>query len=178
MFCAAKKYLIESLVAGGNIFFMAKHLEIERKFLIETLPLGWKRQPHMRIVQGYFPITSRELEIRLRRIGPKLFITIKNGRGHSRQEEEIELRKEQFVPLWPLTRSARIAKTRYRIPFSGRTIEMDVYERRHRGLVTADVEFDSIRQSKLFEPPEWFGREITGHRKYANETLARRGRLP
>ncbi len=157
---------------------MSKHLEIERKFLIDAPPAGWKRRPHTKIVQGYFPITSNQLEIRLRRLGAKFFLTIKNGRGHSRQEEEIKLRKEQFDSLWPLTRGARIAKTRYRLPFSGHTIEMDVYEGRHRGLITADVEFDSARQSNLFEPPDWFGGEITGHRRYANERLARRGGLP
>ena len=54
-----------------------------------------------------------------------------------------------------------------------RIIELDVYNGRHRGLVTADVEFESERQSKTFVPPSWLAREITGSRSYANQTLAR-----
>ncbi len=62
---------------------------------------------------------------------------------------------------------------RYRIPFSGKTIELDVYRGPHRGLVTADVEFKSQSELVRFKKPEWFGPEITGNRRYANETLAR-----
>ena len=74
--------------------------------------------------------------------------------------------------------SARIAKRRYRIPCHGHTIEMDVYQGPHRGLITADIEFNSVRASRSFEPPKWLGREITGSRQYTNERLARRQGLP
>ena len=78
----------------------------------------------------------------------------------------------------PMTKGARISKRRYLIPFRGHTVEMDVYEGPHRGLVTADVEFKSERASRAFVPPPWLGREITGQRRYGNQVLARRGRLP
>jgi CYTH domain-containing protein len=153
---------------------VGKHLEIERKFLVKSPPAGWQQQPHSRIRQGYFPIRAQELEIRLRRQDRRYFITIKTGHGRTRREEEIPIPRGRFAALWPLTRGARIAKTRYRIPFKRLTIEMDVYERPHRGLRTADIEFDSRRESKGFYPPEWLGREITGNPRYANRRLARR----
>lgn len=123
-------------------------------------------------------MTGRDVEIRLRRKGSKHFITIKGGAGLRRREEEIEIPKPTFRGLWPLTRAARIAKRRYRIPSHGHTIEMDVYQGSHRGLITAEVEFDSLRAGRSFQPPEWFGREITGDRRYSNAALARRLKLP
>jgi adenylate cyclase len=155
-------------------FFMRRHLEIERKFLVRQPPAGWKSRDSSHVIQGYFPIVSKDLEVRLRHKGSKRLITIKSGHGRRRLEEEIEIPKEKFRSLWPLTRAARIAKQRYRIPCHGHTIEMDVYKGPHRGLITAEIEFDSARASGSFQPPDWFGREITGNRKYANEALARR----
>lgn len=150
---------------------MGNHLEIERKFLIKSFPPGWRQRPHSRIVQGYFPVASRKIEMRLRHKDEQRFITIKGGRGRTRLEEEIKIPKNQFDSLWPLTEGC-ISKTRYRIPCHGKTIEMDVYDGRHRGLVTADIEFKSRREAAGFPVPDWFGREITGNWRYANEHLA------
>jgi len=157
---------------------MERHVEIERRFLVKQQQAKRKDNDSGHIVQGYFPMDNKELEIRLRRKDSKHFITIKFGRGRRRLEEEVEISKRRFQALWPLTRSARIAKRRYRIPCRGHTIEMDVYEGPHRGLITADIEFDSSRASRSFQPPKWLGREITGSPKYANRTLARRQELP
>jgi CYTH domain-containing protein len=118
------------------------------------------------------------VEIRLRRNGSQHFITVKGGRGRRRLEEEIHIPEPTFRALWPLTHRARISKRRYKIPCNGHTIEMDVYRGPHRGLMTADIEFDSMRASRSFQPPAWLEREITGNRQYANERLARRGGLP
>jgi adenylate cyclase len=153
---------------------MARHFEIERKFLVKQPPAGWKSRVSSDIVQGYFPMTSHDLEIRLRRQGSKYLITIKSGHGRRRLEEEMQIPESKFRSLWPLTRGARIAKRRYRIPCHGHRIEMDVYRESHRGLITAEIEFDSESASRSFQPPSWLGREITGSRQYANEALAHR----
>lgn len=151
---------------------MGRHMEIERKYLVKQPPSGWRRSPHSKITQGYFPLKTKKIEIRLRRKDREHFITIKGGFGGARKEEEIRIPAEQFIALWPLTRSC-VSKTRYRLPFDGLVIEMDVYDGRHRGLITADVEFKSRKDAASFQPPEWFDREITGNRRYANEKLAR-----
>jgi len=157
---------------------MTRSFEIERKFLVKQLPPRWRKSASSKIIQGYFPMAGRDLEIRLRRNGPKHFITIKAGHGLRRLEQEIEISEPSFRALWPLTLSARIAKRRYRIPCHEHVIELDVYEGRHRGLVTAEIEFGSIRESRAFQGPEWLGREITASRQYANQALARRRGLP
>ena len=157
---------------------MARHLEIERKFLVKRLPPGLACCASSRIVQGYFPIASKGLEIRLRRKGSQHFITVKGGSGRCRLEEEIAISEKKFRSLWPLTRPARVAKRRYRIPCHGRTIELDIYQGPHRGLLTADIEFDSVPQSRSFECPAWLGPEITGNRQFANEALARQQKAP
>ena len=123
-------------------------------------------------------MAAADVEIRLRRKGSRHFMTIKGGFGERRLEEEIEIAKSKFNALWPLTRAARISKRRYKIPCGGHTIELDVYQGFHRGLMTADIEFASLPESHAFEPPQWLGREITGRREYANAVLARRQRPP
>jgi adenylate cyclase len=157
---------------------MARHWEIERKFLVKRPPEGWKRRSSSQIVQGYFPVTGKNVEIRLRRKGSQHFLTVKGGHGRRRSEEEIEIPQAKFRALWPLTGPARISKRRYKIPYNRHTIEVDVYDGPHRGLMTADIEFDSTRESRSFQPPDWLGPEITDNREYANERLARRGGLP
>jgi len=117
---------------------------------------------------------NRDIEIRLRKKDSQRFVTIKAGHGSNRLEEEIPIPEPQFRKLWPLTRDARISKTRYKIPYSGRTIEMDIYKAPHRGLITADIEFNSRQQARRFRPPPWFGREITGDPRYSNQRLARK----
>jgi adenylate cyclase len=46
------------------------------------------------------------------------------------------------------------------------------------GLITAEVEFDSVSDSEGFDPPPWFGDEITDDARYANQALAREGIPP
>jgi adenylate cyclase len=61
------------------------------------------------------------------------------------------------------------------IPAGDRMIELDVYEGPLAGLVTAEVEFPSERDGSAFEPPAWFGEEVTDDDRYKNEALAREG---
>lgn len=151
-------------------------MEIERKFLVKSLPPGCKAPSGSPIRQGYFPLCDKNAEIRLREKSSKCFITIKAGRGRSRLEEEISISRQRFETLWPLVCRASVSKTRYEVPYAGHTIELDIYRGRFRGLRTAEVEFGSRREAEAFEPPPWLGREITGNRRYANEALACSGR--
>ena len=58
----------------------------------------------------------------------------------------------------------------------GGLIEMDIREGPHRGLMTVEVEFDSRRESRIFQQPDLFGREVRADRRGSNRRLARRGR--
>jgi CYTH domain-containing protein len=54
----------------------------------------------------------------------------------------------------------------------GLTIELDVYTGALDGLVLAEVEFSSEAASAAYEPPAWFGPEVTEDLRYANRALA------
>ncbi len=155
---------------------MPPNIEIERKFLIDSPPKGWRQWPHENIRQGYFPIRNRSLEIRLRQKAAQYFLTVKAGNGKMRQEEEIRISQKQFDSLWPLTQGRRIAKVRYETRIGENKVELDAYAAPRKSLVTAEVEFASPQESRRFQPPEWFGREITGNQKYSNQYLARHRR--
>ena len=151
-------------------------MEIERKFLVLTLPADLSRHSSHEIAQGYLALTPEGVEVRVRRKGGKHFLTVKHGPGLSRIEVELPLAAGDFDTLWPLTEGRRLRKTRHEIPWrDGRTVELDVYADRLEGLWVAEVEFDDEASARAFEPPDFFGREITGDPEYRNEKLAREG---
>ena len=154
---------------------MADGVEIERKFLVERPPDGLDSFPSGQIEQGYLAITD-EVEVRVRRYGERSFLTVKSSGNESRVEEEIEIDGRRFDALWPLTEGRRIEKRRYRIPTGdGLTIELDVYEHRLTGLMTAEVEFGSRADADEFTPLPWLGREVTDDSRYKNKRLATSG---
>jgi adenylate cyclase len=162
----------------GLFCLVTGHREIERKFLVDAPPRGWSRESSSRIAQGYFSLTDRTLEIRLRRKDKQCCITFKAGRGLNRFEEEISISAAQFRALWSLTERARIHKRRYRIRSGPHVIELDVYQGPHQGLITAEVEFDNEGQRLRLRPPPWFGREVTRNSRFRNARLARSQGLP
>ncbi len=156
---------------------MPAGVEIERKFLVEQPPPDLESHPSGEIEQGYVAITDDGVEVRLRRYDGRAFLTIKSAGELQRAEEEIEIDERRFRSLWPLTEGRRIEKRRYRIPASGgTTIELDVYAGSLAGLIVAEVEFDSEAAARAFEPPPWFGSEVTEDSRYKNRRLAVEGR--
>jgi CYTH domain-containing protein len=149
-------------------------MEVERKFLVGDPP-DLAGTDSDEIEQGYLAIGA-EGEVRLRRKGEKLVITAKRGAGISRDEAEVELNREAFDRLWPLTEGRRLHKRRHLIPHGELAIELDVYEGELEGLRVAEVEFPTEDEARRFEPPDWLGDEVTGDERYLNETLATRGR--
>ncbi len=146
--------------------------ETERKYLVKEVPKNLNTFVHATIEQGYIAITNDGMEVRIRRFGEKYFETVKAGKGMTRAETEIELSKQQFESLWALTEGRRVEKTRYQTPYQDLIIELDVYAGGLRNLVIAEVEFPSVEKSLVFEPPEWFGKEVTDDERYKNKNLA------
>jgi len=151
-------------------------VEIERKFLVRKLPADLDRHPSEPIEQGYLALDGDGVEVRVRRRAGRAVLTVKQGSGLVRLEEEFAVGQERFERLWPLTEGRRIEKVRHLVPVDGATAELDVYEGALAGLVVAEVEFDSVEASESFRPPEWLGHEVTGDPGYANRTLACDGR--
>jgi adenylate cyclase len=146
--------------------------EIERKFLLRRLPDRLKRSRHYIIEQGYLATESAGRQVRLRKKGKTASLTFKVGRGRSREEREIRLSSKQFAALWPATAGRRLRKLRLEVPWKNVLIEIDIYRGRHSGLVVAEVEFPDRVTCRKFKPPSWFGREVTGEKRYSNVRLA------
>ena len=146
--------------------------EIERKFLVKSLPENLDQYPHEDVIQGYLTITEDGTEKRIRRKGKKYFQTVKSGSGKIRFESEVEISENQFNSLWEATKGKRVEKTRYEIPSKSGVIELDVYLGDLDGLLTAEIEFSSEEDSNKFVAPEWMGEEITEDERYKNQNLA------
>ena len=149
-------------------------MEIERKFLVRELPADLEQSRSTRIEQGYIAIADDGTEVRVRRRDGAAVRTVKSGSGRSRrEEEEVPIDAERFARLWPLTEGRRLEKTRHLISAgTGLTIELDVYSGVLAGLIVAEVEFGSENQADAFEPPEWFGAEVTEDARFKNQKLA------
>jgi len=146
--------------------------EIERKFLIKQLPAELKRARSYSIAQGYLAAEPGGRHVRLRQEGKTASLTLKSGRGNSREEREIKLSAKQFAVLWPATAGRRLRKVRYEIPWKNLVIEIDIYRGKNNGLMVAEVEFPNRAACRRFKPPNWFGREVTGEKRYSNVRLA------
>ncbi len=147
--------------------------EIERKFLIKRLPPEVLRSRNFQIAQGYLANETGGRHVRLRKKGAAASLTFKAGGGVSREEREIRLSAKQFAILWPATAGRRLRKVRYELPWKNLTIEIYIYRGRSHGLMVAEVEFPNQSSCRKFKPPEWFGREVTGQKRYSNVRLAR-----
>jgi adenylate cyclase len=153
-------------------------VEIERKYLLSSAPPELDRFPGERIQQGYVAIAEDGVEVRVRRRGDKTILTIKSAPGEIRVEEELPIDERRFEALWSLTDGRRLSKTRHLVPLGDLTAEVDVYDDKLAGLMTAEVEFPSREDSARFVAPEWLGREVTNDPTFAAQNLARRERPP
>lgn len=151
--------------------------EIERKFLIKKIPININKYPSERILQWFFKDENNKT-IRIRKIITKnkseYFQTIKKWHWLIRKENEVNLSKKQFDEMWENVWNRYLEKTRYIIPYEKKEIEMDVYENKLEWLVTAEVEFGTIIESKNFIVPTWFYKDITDDRNFTNANLAKK----
>lgn len=100
------------------------------------------------------------------------FITYKSGGELIREELESTINKNTFENLKPKAKSC-IKKTRYYVPVGKYFLEIDEYN--DLDLITVEVEFIDEKCANSFNPPEWFGKEVTNDERYKNKNLARYG---
>ena len=146
-------------------------MEIERKFLVETLPEGLEQYPKTHIQQAYL---STDPVVRVRRMDEEYVLTCKGSGLLSREEREMPLTAEAFGRLLAKADGTVITKDRWRIPCGPYTIELDVFEPPFAPLVMAEVEFPTEEAAMAFQPPAWFGRVVTQDGAYTNAALSRR----
>jgi adenylate cyclase len=151
--------------------------EIERKWLIPELPKDFDTSAGQPIDQGYLTIGSGGDETRIRSRHGSYVLTTKSGSGLVRSETSIELTREQYQQLWPVTERARVTKVRHeRSIDDGLTLEVDVYTGALDGLIVAEVEFPDEAAADAFTAPAWFGADVTSDSAYKNHALAVYGR--
>lgn len=144
-------------------------MEIERKFLVKSLPNLNNYQKHD-ISQGYISI---EPVVRLRKQDSSYYLTKKSKGSLIREEIEVEISQEVYVILLSLIQTRMIEKTRYKIPLeNGLIAELDIYHNDLASLYTVEVEFKTMEEAQSFIPPNWFGEDITEDNRFKNNNLA------
>jgi CHAD domain-containing protein/CYTH domain-containing protein len=149
-------------------------MEIERKYLLRSLPHTMRGMPSVEIAQGWLPGTRLLERVREVRRGAQVqyFRTVKLGSGVARVELEEETTPELFAVLWPTTRERRIRKRRYKVTEGGLTWEIDQFA--GRDLVLAEIELPTVDTEVSL--PHWLApyvvREVTDDAAYVNANLA------
>ena len=147
-------------------------MEIERKYLVKTLPDHLEQYPCRQIEQGYL---NANPVVRIRRSNDSYILTYKGKGLMVREEYNLPLNEESFIHLKEKIDGLLIQKRRYLIPLAEKyTIELDVFEGELAPLVLAEVEFETEEEANTFVPPEWFGEDVTFSTKYHNSTLSQR----
>lgn len=149
-------------------------MEIERKFLISALPEKLQQYPVWLLEQAYL---CREPVVRVRREEcgeeKQYILTYKSKGLMVREEYNLPLNAASYEHLKQKADGRVITKKRYRIPTEeGLTIELDVFEGELAGLVLAEVEFPDEQTAERYQPPQWFGREVTYEKTYHNSNLS------
>lgn len=150
-------------------------VEVERKFLVSTIPENLHEFKHEAIKQGYLVIGEDGSEARLRDRDGAFTMTVKSKGELSRGEWEAPITEEQFATWWPATTGKRVEKVRYSIPLGENMIELDVYEGDLDGLVTAEVEFTDEASAYAFQAPDWLSVDVTIDKAFKNQQLALNG---
>jgi len=159
-------------------------MEIERKFLIKTVPDNLEQYDCHIIEQAYLNTTP---VVRVRKSDDSYTLTYK-GRGMlAREEYNLPLTEEAYYHLRAKADGNIISKKRYVIPLVNPSfkpdypappddytlyIELDVFNAPFAPLIMAEVEFGSKESAEGFIPPEWFGEEVTFEREYHNSYMA------
>lgn len=135
------------------------HHEIERKFLVKTMPRlsGVKKVPQERyfiqrgdLVEEGFKRKGSEFEYEIKRtISPKE----KTREKTTITKEEFDRQKEGGTHV--------IERDSYSLTKKSPVISIKKYKGIYQGLVLAEVEFDSTDEYKTFVPLEWMGAEVT-----------------
>ncbi len=147
-------------------------MEIERKYLVKTLPDDLETYPYKEIEQGYL---STNPVVRIRRSNEKYILTYKGSGMMVREEYNLPLTKESFEHMKPKADGIFIEKRRYLIPYNEKlTVELDIFRGELEPLILAEVEFDTEEEANSFIPPEWFGEDVTFSTEYHNSTLSQR----
>ena len=130
-------------------------MEIERKYLIDTLPEDYQDYPCRHIEQAYL---NTDPVIRIRKDNNKHELTYKSKGLMAREEYNLPLDEASYQHLLTKIDGRLIRKKRYMIPLNDS--------------LTIELEFPDEASALSFTPPEWFGTDVTFSSEYHNSTLS------
>lgn len=172
---------------------MTKKIEDERKFLVDLKTFtAWRTEAEpgeeysnatlyvndeIKVRQGYLSLVPPVTRIRLsdaQQSGESYATVTAKGPGLQRKKEA-EGVLERFSDGDSLFSMCKVTviKTRWLISFKGKCWEVDVFEKKLRGLCMAELENQSMPDKKRVPP--WLGREVTKDKRYSNVMLAQFG---
>lgn len=145
-------------------------MEIERKFLVKSMPEDLEKYPMRLLEQGYL---NTNPVVRVRRDGEGCELTYKGKGLLAREEYNLPLDEASYQHLLEKCDGLILTKRRYEIPLTeALTAELDVFEGDYAGLMLVEVEFSSEKDAEAFQQPAWFGEDVTLSGKYANSRLS------
>lgn len=145
-------------------------MEIERKYLVTTLPEHLETYPCRHIEQGYLNTAP---VVRIRKDHDKYELTYKSKGLMVREEYNLPLNQASYEHLKEKIDGRLITKKRYMLPYQSYTIELDVFEGDLSPLILAEVEFPTEEEANAFLPPDWFGEDVTLCGTYHNSALSK-----
>ena len=155
-------------------------IEMEKKYLVKEIPDLKNRTSH-RICQGYLNIDSEPI-LRIRKYDENYFLTYKfkldNTSINACTEYELPITEKAYNNLLAKVDGKMVNKVRYEINIQNNLIaELDIFENELKGLKIVEVEFSSEEEAKNFNPPDWFGKDVTKDKKYRNSSLSRNSNI-
>jgi Uncharacterized protein conserved in bacteria len=179
-----KQCHVSNIICHGK----EKLMEIERKFIIQTLPPSLDSCQFHLIEQAYL---NTDPVVRIRRQDNEFYLTYKGKGLLAREEYNLPLNEESYYHLRRKADGNIITKKRYLIPLpqpaydehaalsvqerkNPLTIELDVFDAPFAPLMIAEVEFSSEHAANAFLPPPWFGQDVTFDPQYHNSNLSQR----
>lgn len=160
---------------------MSEPLEIERKFLVKNFQSEFipSNAEVIHITQDYLLCDGPGVRRARKSVcngKASYFYTEKVPTGKS----GIRIERERQIDLAEYTRLLderdaslnTIEKTRYAFSFGGKTLELDVFEGAHKGLIMLEIELEQ-RDEKISIPNGWETVEVTDDHSYENYSLAR-----
>ena len=105
--------------------------------------------------------------VRVRMDGDRYYLTYKGSGKMAREEYNLPLSEAAYRHLLKKKDGRVIRKTRYRIPLSPYTVELDLFHGEFEGLLLAEVEFPTVEAAKTWTPgsaglSEYLNDEVTG----------------
>jgi len=139
-------------------------IELEKTYLIKSLPENLEDYPHKELIDYYLPVDADHPKLRLRKRGDILEITkktlLQEWDCSQQKEETIILSLEEYQALGQLP-SKKIHKVRYYVPYKEYTVEFDVFQWDLKWLILADIEFPDQQSQQQFTMPDFCLAEIT-----------------